>query len=288
MRKLIYGTGLLAVGAIALLHGCRKETTPVPVDVQATQVSVLAADPQDAAWNNVPEFTAKLLPQDLVEPRQIKPTTPEVRVKAMSNGKQIAFRLEWADATHSDLPGAARFCDAAGVQMPARVEASIPAPQMGEPGKPVEISYWNAAWQAVVDGRGDSISDLYPNARVDHYPFNAASLTAGSDAQKAMEARYSPARSLGNAMGGPRTSAVQDLLAEGPGTLAAAPSTTSTGRGKRTPTGWAVVIIRKLPQGIAADKPSQVALAVWDGGSEEVGARKMRTGWIPLSLGGKP
>lgn len=288
MRHFIYCVAALAVVGLVLMYGCRKAPVAAPVEVQAVPVSVLANDPEDPAWNTIPQFVSKLLPQDLVEPRQLKPTTPEIRVRAMSNGSQIAFRMEWDDATSSNLPGAARFCDACGVQTPTRVEPSIPAPQMGEPGKPVEISYWNAAWQAVVDGRGDSISELYPNAKVDHYPFDAASLTRGSDAQKAMEARFSPARSLGNAMGGPRTSAVQDLLAEGPGTLTAAPATLSSGRGKRTATGWSVVIIRKAPQGLSADHPTQVALAVWDGGSEEVGARKMRTGWIPLSLGAKP
>jgi len=35
-------------------------------------------------------------------------------------------------------------------------------------------------------------------------------------------------------------------------------------------------------------KGAQVAFAVWNGGAGEVGARKMRTGWVPMSLGATP
>ena len=49
---------------------------------------------------------------------------------------------------------AAQFPDACAVQLPAKLEPTVPAPQMGEAGKTVEITYWRAAWQAVVDGRG--------------------------------------------------------------------------------------------------------------------------------------
>jgi hypothetical protein len=174
------------------------------------------------------------------------------------------------------------------VQIPAKTEPTIPAPQMGEPGRPVEIVMWNAAWQAVVDGRGDSIRDLYPRASIDHYPFEAASLEKGSAAQGEMAARYAPARSLGNTMAGPRTTPVQDLMAEGPGTLAPRTPSASTGKGVRTNDGWAVVIRRPFPEGVSERTGTQIAFAVWDGAHEEVGARKMRTGWIPVVLKARP
>ena len=103
-----------------------------------------------------------------------------------------------------------------------------------------------------------------------------------------MAARYAPARTLGNAMAGPRDRPVQDLVAEGPGTLAPRPSGDSNGRGQRTPDGWAVVIRCKLPDGLSPQNGSQIAFAIWEGGRQEVGARKMRTGWIPLVWKEKP
>ena len=159
---------------------------------------------------------------------------------------------------------------------------------MGEKGRPVEITFWNAAWQATVDGRGDSLRDLYPNAAVDHYPFQAKPLEKDPAAQREMAVRYAPARALGNRMAGPRDKPVQDLVAEGPGTLSPAPSSDSTGRGQRTPTGWSVVIARRLPAGLSPAAGSQIAFAVWQGAQEEVGARKMRTGWINLTMRGQP
>jgi DMSO reductase family type II enzyme heme b subunit len=157
---------------------------------------------------------------------------------------------------------------------------------MGEAGRPVEIAYWKAAWQAVVDGRPNTVAAIHPGATVDHYPFEAASLPKGSPEQVAMEARYAPARALGNAMAGPRAKPVEDLVGEGPSTLRPAAKTVSDGRGVRGAHGWAVVITRPLPEGLAPGGRSQVAFAVWEGERDEVGARKMRTAWVPLSLEG--
>lgn len=267
--------------------GCEKPAAPPAAEVIALPVSAIPLDPTDATWQGAPEYVAALLPQDLVEPREMTPTTPEVRVRALTTGAEIAFRLEWPDGQQNDLPGAARFNDACAVQVPSKVEPNVPAPQMGEQGKPVEITYWNAAWQAQVNGRGDNINDLYPNASIDHYPFEAVSLTPNSTAQREMATRYSPARAVRNPIAGPHDSAVQDLVAEGPGTLTAAPPAGSKGQGKRTTGGWSVVIVRRVPTGLSEVNRSQVAFAVWEGAKHEAGAVKMRTGWIPLAVKGK-
>jgi hypothetical protein len=247
----------------------------------------LPSDPNDAAWNDVPVHAEPLILQDLVEPRLLKASTGEVRVRGITDGKRVALRLEWTDATKDDVPGPDRFSDACAVQFPARLSADVPAPQMGEKGKPVEITLWRASWQAVVDGRGDTIKDIYPGASVDHYPFLAPSLEKGSQAQREMEARYSPARALGNRMAGTRERPVEDLIAEGPGTLSSAPPGGSEGRGRRTENGWSVLITRRLPDGLGPGIRSQVAFAVWEGDQQEAGSRKMRTGWIPLVVEAK-
>jgi DMSO reductase family type II enzyme heme b subunit len=155
---------------------------------------------------------------------------------------------------------------------------------MGEPQRPVEVTYWRAFWQSTVDGREDTIKALFPNATVDHYPFEAASLQPGSEAQREMALRYAPARELGNDMAGPRQQPVQDLIAEGPGTIRPAAETRSVGRGKHTGPAWAVVLSRPLPNGLDPGSRTQVAFAVWQGAHQEVGARKMRSVWVPLLL----
>lgn len=279
MRRIVIGVLVASLAGAS----CRRAPAPTP-EVVAMAAATLPSDPADAAWQQAPEHLARLLLQDLVEPRLMTPSTPEVRVRALATPSEIAFRLEWADATRDDLPGAGRFVDACAVQLPQKADPNAPDPQMGQLGKGVEIAYWRADWQATVDGRGTTIKDLYPNATVDHYPFEAPSLEPGSDAQHQMARRYAPADAVGNSRGGPRTSAVEDLVAEGPGTLTPASSTTSRGRGLRTKDGWAVVIVRPLPDGLSLQTPTQVAFAVWEGTSKEAGSRKMRTGWIGLTM----
>ena len=266
---------------------CRPAPAPTP-EVVALSAAVLPSDPNDPVWQTAPEHVAPMLPQDLVEPRLMTPSTMQVRVRALASGGETAFRLEWADAVADDLPGAGRFIDACAVQVPQNVDVNAPDPQMGQQGRPVEIAYWRADWQATMNGRDDTIQSLYPNATVDHYPFNATPLEPGSDAQKQMARRYAPADAVGNRRGGLRQSAVEDLVAEGPSTLAPAAATTSRGRGVRTQAGWAVVITRRTPAGLSPQGRTQVAFAVWEGSAQEAGARKMRTGWIGLSMRGNP
>jgi ethylbenzene dehydrogenase len=273
---------------LALLAGvaCKKEPVRT-AEVVAAHAAQVPLDPGDPAWDRAPEHLAKLLPQDLVDPRLMKPSTPEVRVRAVSNGRDLAFRLEWLDAQQNDRPGPGSMVDSCAVQIPRTADPKAPDPQMGEAGKPVEITFWRADWQAAVNGRGDTIQDLYPNASIDHYPFQAKPLEPGSDVQKEFANRYAPARALGNRRAGPREVPVEDMVAEGPGTLSPAASTTSKGKGQRTATGWAVVLSRRAPAGLAPRQRTQVAFAVWEGSQKEAGARKMRTGWIPLLLQGE-
>ena len=269
-----------------MLTGCGKPALISATEVVAIPAATIPLEPDAAAWEEAPAHPAKLLLQDLVEPRLMNGSTPEVRVKSISNGAEIAFRLEWVDPIKDDLPGSGRFVDECAIQVPSKIEANVAAPQMGEAGKPVEITLWRADWQAIVNGRGDTIKDIYPNASIDHYPFEANSLEKGSPVQAEVASRYSPARALGNNRTGPRSIPVEDLIAEGPGSITSVPAG-SKGKGAWTENGWAVVICRKLPQGLTPGSRSQIALAVWEGSHKEVGARKMRTGWIPLLLKGE-
>lgn len=261
----------------------QKGTATTP-EVNVAQVKEITLDPNAPVWDAVSLHVSKMILQDLVEPRLMEPSTPEIQVKAITNGSEIAFRLEWPDESQSDLPGPKHFIDGCAVQLPAKVEPNVPAPQMGEVGKTVEISYWRADWQAVVEGRADNINALYPNASIDHYPSEAKPLENDPQAQAETAARYAPARALGNRRSGPRDQPVEDLIAEGPSTLSPAPNAISKGKGVKTPKGWAVVITRPMPNGFSVTIPSQIAFAVWEGSHIEVGARKMRTGWVPLIL----
>lgn len=276
---------IAAIAVLAFVAACKGGPAAAPsAEVIAVRSAQLPSEPGAAAWNDAPVYTAALVLQDMVEPRLLEPSTDKVQVRALTDGKNIAFRLEWTDPTVDDLPGLGRFSDACAVQLPVGTQADVPAPQMGEMQRPVEITYWRGFWQSMVDGREDTIKALFPNATVDHYPFEAASLQPGSEAQHEMAQRYAPARALGNEMAGPRKQPVQDLIAEGPGTIRPAAENRSVGRGTHSEKGWSVVLSRPLPTGLEAGSRTQVAFAVWQGAHQEVGARKMRSVWVPLLL----
>ncbi|CAN5326091.1 hypothetical protein BH10ACI3_BH10ACI3_02710 [soil metagenome] len=273
---------LIVVSLIAVTS-CNRAVVITP-EVIAVSKPNITLDPNDKVWNDVSTHISKLILQDLVDPRLMEASTQEVQVKAITNGSEIAFRIEWLDDTQNDLPGPHHFMDGCAVQLPLAIEKDVPAPQMGEVGKTVQISYWRADWQAIMEGRADVIQSIHPNALPDHYPFDAKSLEKNPEKQKEMALRYAPARALGNRREGPRETPVEDLIAEGPGTLSPNPQAFSNGKGIKTKSGWAVVISRPIPAGFSAATPSQIAFAVWEGSHIEVGARKMRTGWVPLIL----
>jgi hypothetical protein len=131
LQRLIFLPPLFLLAA-----GCRPTPPVAPLmDVTIATADALPVDPDDAIWKRAPEFIAPLLPQDQVEPRQMHVSTSEVRVRAVAAGDRVAFRLQWTDPTLDDQPGQADFTDACAVQLPARVEPTLPAPQMGEPGR---------------------------------------------------------------------------------------------------------------------------------------------------------
>jgi DMSO reductase family type II enzyme heme b subunit len=273
----------LPILTLAALSACQRAPAPTP-EVVAVRLAALPDDPAAEVWAGVPEHVAKLLLQDLVEPRLMKASTADVRVRAITDGSRIAVRLEWTDAETNDVPEPGRFTDGCAVQVPLKAAVGTPDPQMGQPGRGVHITYWRADWQASVNGRADSITAIYPNASVDHYPFDAPSLGRGSEAQAQMARRYAPAEAVGNRRAGPRVTPVEDLVAEGPGTIGPAPAAASRGRGVRTKTGWAVVIVRAMPDGLSPASRTQIAFAVWEGSAQEAGARKMRSAWVGLAM----
>ena len=127
-------TRTLSVGVLAVLAvgpACRQAPAPTP-DVVAVMAPRVPDTPADAAWDAAPEHVATLLLQDLVEPRLMTPSTPQVRVRAIAAPNEVAFRLEWADASLDDLPGNGRFVDGCAVQVPATADPNTPDPQMGQ------------------------------------------------------------------------------------------------------------------------------------------------------------
>ena len=128
----------LTILALLFATSCNKVQAPTP-EVNVAQVKEITLDPNAAVWEAVSLHASKMILQDLVEPRLLEPSTSEVLVKAITNGSEIAFRLEWLDESQSDMPGPRHFIDGCAVQLPSMADPNVPAPQMGEVGKTVEI-----------------------------------------------------------------------------------------------------------------------------------------------------
>lgn len=282
---------VLGASFVACDRGPREETRPATLIVAKPISKLPGPDGNAAAWRQAPVMTVALTPQDLVEPKLATPGVATVTVQALHDGRELALRLRWTDATRDVLGGPGRFSDAAAIELPL-ADADPPDPAMGSHGKAVQIVYWKAAWQETAD----PVAALRPRMHVDLYPFEAAA----PEQRAALARQYAPARGAGNPiLTRPEGSPVQDLFAEGAGTLTAAKNGRSTGRAEWREGAWTLILVRPLapatepgasapPARLVPGQRASAAFAVWDGSAGHVGAKKMRSVWVPLHLEAAP
>lgn len=281
---------LLATLVAVMLAACTRQPKQDPEQVAAafTSAPLPFEDPASGLWQQAPEHPAALLRQDITEPMLLEPGVNLVKVRALHNGEWIVFRLEWSDTTEDLLPRPGASSDAAAIQFPLAADADVPDPAMGEKNKGVRIWYWKALWQddaaRAAAGGKDRIATLYPNAAIDHYPYQA-----GGPAQAEMEKRYAPARAAGNPISAaPPSGPVQVLMAEGFGNTRVIADQAARGRGKWSGGKWMATIARPLKGAelgdLTAARRGYVAFAIWDGAKGHTGSRKMRSNWVPLVL----
>lgn len=282
------GTRLLltcagAVLAAACERGPRPETAAA-IRAERVPLGVALDDPAAAEWRNLPEARIPMLSQTAVAPAAPEPAVRELRVRAAHDGDRVAVRIAWEDATEDVILRSDRFGDQVAVQLPARHQGERPPnPMMGHPGGPVRILQWRAVLQRELTHGAATVQDLYPYAVVDLYPDR---LLSGEVA-----APYGGGRALGNPVSRPRLlSPVVTHIAEGWGTLSPAADQPASGTGVWRRGTWTVVITHPLrpqadaPEGLRPGLETVAAFAVWDGGHQEVGARKAWSAWVPLLI----
>lgn len=251
-------------------------------------------DPSDRRWN-IAEPTR--IPLMLLWQRQ--EATDEIAVRALHNGKEIALLLEWSDPDATgDFLRTEDFSDAAAVQL-----SPVPDPPlfaMGEAGAAVNIWYWRYDWQRDLDGFRD-IEEAYPGMVADDHlfegtrypksvrgPTHGPVMPAPSD-----DSLFLSGWAAGNPLSVPkRMSAVQDLIAEGFGTVRPRPGAEPTlaGRGVWFDGRWRVVFRRRLqPEPAEAvvltpGSTAPIAFAVWDGAGGDRDGQKAVTTWYRLRL----
>lgn len=243
---------------------------------------------EESVWQGVREETVSLMAQPMALPRPKTTTTPLLRVQAIHDGQWIAFRLHWKTDDVNEAGKLGQFSDAVALQFPVK-EGSPPPIFMGAKDNPVHIFHWRAQYQKDIEKGKPTMKDLYPNMNPDMYPmeFKDSGNVEGLTEEK--REVYSPGKISGNPQSYEKSSAVDEIFAEGFGSSAVIQNRMSNGRGSWRKGEWSVVISRPLKREngsmLEVGKNSYIAFAVWQGGKQEAGSRKSLTmSWIPLEV----
>jgi len=302
-RSFLRGAGAVAAGAVAAVGVAalvssragatdqliaRRHEGDLPVD-----------DPDNEAWLSLDHFVAPLLMQQVAPPQVSELAVPELWVRALHNGTDIAFHIEWGDAVVNDIEQMSRFRDAVAVQLPVADEPDAAAPQtsitMGlapipaaggqpeTPGQVVHILHWKASWQWDVDHGRRTVKDIFPNMHNDVTPEGLLG--------EANSVVFYPGVFAGNSLSArERTSPIEELTAAGFGSLTTHEQQLATGRGVNERGRWRVVIAMPMDSGdrskarVRPGARAPVAFAVWDGAKQNRGARKQYADWVPMEV----
>ena len=263
---------VLAAAAFSILQIQMGKSVGAPA-LMARYVLDLPTDPLARQWG---QAAAVKLPLSAL-------STPgaaarEVTVRALTDGRRLAFRVEWPDDSQELTTLRPQdFADAAAVQL---ADGNIGV-CMGQADQFSHIWQWKADWQY----GSREMKTQYPNLYTDGYQIG--------DQKLFDEPLFtSPAAAVGNIRSLVKhTSNVEHLIAGGFSTLTTAPATLQTvsGNGAWNKGTWSVVFVRDLgtPENdypLAPGTAEQVAFAVWHGNQMQRDGMKYTTGWATLTV----
>jgi DMSO reductase family type II enzyme heme b subunit len=243
-----------------------------------TEEEVPAEEPWATFWDGVPAVDVPLSAQTVTPPKGGRGSTMSAR--AVNDATNLYVLVEWRDSSADRSVGRTEdFSDAVAVQFPAVAGTQVPAFCMGDPTATVNVWQWRAAWQAdVARGYQGTVAASHPDAAVDAYPFQDDQV-------------FYPGRAVGNPMSATdRTSAVDNLVAAGFGSLTPDAFAQVTGWGEWRDGTWRVVFARPLQVGregnveLYKDTWTDVAFAVWDGSAQERDGIKSVGNFVALDI----
>lgn len=221
-------------------------------------------DPASNIWNNAEKVTIPLTKQMIALPFG-GGSISEVEVRAVHNGKVIGFLVEYADSSKNEETSLEEFRDAVALQFPVN-KGRLPSPFMGDAGNPVNI------WQFRADLQADLNGKRYFEI---HYPSYSDNVGDVQGFYKDIDREF---EEIGERL--QSNSPVVDLIAKGFGTLTKQREQNVRGKGVYANGKWHVVFLRELktddPEDVqfSVGEKKAVNFAVWNGGENEVGARK--------------
>lgn len=254
-------------------------------------------DPNSALWQKAAALNVPLSAQTAVKPMWPTATVKAVTVRALHNGKQIAFLVEWADSSRNDsMVRPQDFRDAVAIQF--ALERSQPYFCMGQVGTGggVNIWHWKADWQADITARQD-METVYPNMYSDMYSFADPKVGRSAGPGSYLDVNYLPALAAGNLFAAAkRETPVENLTATGSGTLKSQSSLRQyvQGSGAWGDGKWRVIFSRIKTVAEDSDIPLQtgriysLALAAWDGANGERNGMKSTSQWVSFALKESP
>ena len=244
-------------------------------------------DPASLLWQQATAIEVPLSAQVVARPMNKETRVKSVTARALHDGAQVAFLVEWLDETQNDqMIRVQDFRDAVALQFPLSEQA--PFFCMGMQGGNVDIWHWKADWQADIAAWQD-METAYPDMNVDQYPFAAGELPSPGDYE---DVNYLPALASDNLFASPRLSPVEDIVAGGFSTLTAEPAANQNvqGFGAWTDGKWQVIFSRSLASPEAEDasfnpgKVYSIAFAAWDGENDERNGEKSTSQWVSFQL----
>lgn len=287
-RALLAGAAGIGVEAAAGAFAGAASAAEAPLRAARVSGRLPLRQPTAAAWAKARPVQVPLLPQQMVPPFLARAGVARAQLRALWNGKELGFLIEWKDAGDDSDDGLYVFQDAAAVMLPVKAVAAggdPPPVTMGAPGLDTHILQWRAAWQRDIErggGYDERVKEQYPNVIRD--------LPPSAILPPAVAQLWSPGRAVGNVMSVPVPgSAVNEMVAAGFGSATSVPAPAATGWGVRRNGSWKVAI--GLPAAragigdpIAPGSVWPVSIAVWQGSGENRGARKHWGNWVSCAL----
>lgn len=241
------------------------------VFVAERAVGEINMNPSHPDWNNYKSTFVPVMPLWWRNNR-----IEGCELQAAHDGDKLAIRLTWEDSSQDDsMLNQDGFTDGAALQLSPSDDPPFFA--MGAEDDEVSIWYWRAAWKKDLErGRG-SLKDVHPNMPVEHHNFGAPEGSA-----------YHTGEHVGNPVSRHHVSSVENLGAEGFGTLTtrSAVAQTIAGRAHWEKGKWSVVFVGDLKAAVGA-RPGNtisIALALWNGSAGDRNGQKCVTIWHKLKI----